>query len=135
MSLNGAVLTIALACSQGVEVILKKKKKATHFHSLSCSVWVSKKVAQKWTKNSLVSGLLSLCKLKYMSPRVIEVHGDAVTCSVEIKRPFKDISTILRKVSLVQSIVNTGKRNTLPLLGKHPGFSTKQCLFLLSCVV
>lgn len=38
-----------------------------------------------------------------------EVHGDAVTCSVEIKRPFKDISTILREVNLVQSILSIGK--------------------------
>lgn len=104
----------------------KTTKKKTHFHSLYCSVWGSKKVAQKWTKNSLMSGLISLCKLKYVSPWVMEVHGDAVTCSVEIKRPFKDVSAILRKVNLVQSILNTGT-----WVFQH----TKQHLFLLCSIV
>lgn len=94
---------------------IQKKKKKAHFHSHYCSVWVNKKVAQKWTKNNLMSGLISPCKAKYVSPWVMKMHGDAVTCTVKVKRPFKDISAILREVSLVQSLLSIGKSKLLCL--------------------
>lgn len=43
------------------------------------------------------------------------MHGDAVTCTVKVKRPFKDISAILREVSLVQSLLSIGKSKLLCL--------------------